>query len=425
MHCPTADSLFLRANGDFTCWDDVGSDRILLPWKAGTDMAAVYAPGGPCDKAARRLAKKLLPHPSSCPGCICLRPAGRWGFNPTTVDVMQVEPSVMCQLRCPACATPEERQARKPPRIMPRDVLEKILRDFRRAGVSIRSFDFSGHGEPLLNPQLPALIALAREMQPGSFIILRTNANGEPDPAILDDGTNQIHISIDGVDPESYAKYRAGGDFRRAWTFLDEMSRMARGRGSRTRIVWNYILFEHNSEVDQLRRAWRMAQESGVHELRFVLTHIGMWSRTITSGVELAKRLLDAEVPRRRIMVDTSRSLEERTSWKEWLKRSDMAYRTARRIWRYMARRSGNSRTVVTADYCTVDRRRIRRFLSIGLSHLQRGDREAANGMLRHAEELVRRPGKHNPRFDPAEYLGHLEAPLHELAEGLGRGRTG
>lgn len=425
MHCPAADSLFLRANGDFTCWDDVGSDRVLLPWDPGLDRSAAYAPGGPCGRAARRLAGALLPHPEVCPGCLCLRPSGRPGFSPRTVDVMQVEPSVLCGLECPACATRAERRARRPPRTMPRNILEKTLRDFSSAGIAVRTFDFSGHGEPLRNPDLPGLLALAREKQPDSFIILRTNANGEPDPAILDAGPSQIHMSIDGVDPESYAGYRVGGDFRKAWTFLAEMARMAGERDSGTRIVWNYILFEHNSRPHHLERAWRMARRSGVHELRFVLTHIGRWSRTITGGRGLSKALVEAGVPRSRIGVDTCRGMEARDGWKDWLQRNEAAYRAARRVWLYAARRPGRAGTVVTADYCTVSRRRIGGFLEVGLSVLRAGRREEAAGILRHVEALVRRPGEHNARYDPVEYMGPLEEPLSELAEGLGSGTSG
>lgn len=424
MRCPAADSLFLRANGDFTCWDDAGSDRILLPWDAGPHRSAAYSPGGPRHRAARRLAGGLLPHPEVCPGCLCLRPSGRMRLSPRTVDVLQVEPSVLCGLECPACATQAERRARRPPRTMPRNILEKTLRDFGRAGIAVRTFDFSGHGEPLQNPDLPGLLAVARKRQPDSFIILRTNANGEPDPAILDAGPSQIHMSIDGVDPESYAGYRVGGDFRKAWTFLAGMARMARARGSGTRTVWNYILFEHNSRPDHLKRAWRMARQSGVDELRFVLTHIGKWSRTITDGRGLSKALVEAGVPPSRIRVDTSRGREARNGWKDWLKGNEAAYRVARRIWLSAARRPDGAGPVVTADYCTVSRRRIRGFLEVGLSHLRAGRREAAEGILRHVEALVRRPGEHNPRYDPVEYMGPLQGPFSELAEGLGSGTS-
>jgi len=424
MHCPAADSLFLRANGDFTCWDDVGSDRILLPWDPGLDRSAVCSPGGPRDRAARRLSEKLLTHPDVCPGCLCLSPFGRPELNPHAVDVLQVEPSVMCHLECPACATQAERRARRPPRIMPPEVLERTLRDFGRAGIAVRTFDFSGHGEPLENPDLSGLLAMAREKQPDSYIILRTNANGEPDPAVLDAGPSQIHMSIDGVDPESYAGYRVGGDFRKAWTFLTEMARMARDRGSVTRTVWNYILFEHNSQPHHLERAWRMARQSGVHELRFVITHIGKWSQTITDDRRLWKALVEAAFPRSRIRVDTSRGMEARNGWKDWLKRNEAAYRTARRVWLYAARRPGRAGPVVTADYCTVSRRQIRGFLEVGLSHLRSGRREEAAAILRHVEALVRRPGEHNPRYDPAEYMGPLQGPFSELAESLGSGTS-
>lgn len=419
MRCPTVDSLFLRTNGDFACWDDAGSDRVLLPWDSGADMAAVYSREGPAAAAAERLAAQRLPDPAVCTGCSCLRPEGRPIFLPGTVDMLQVEPSVLCDLRCPACATQRQRLARKPPRVMPPDVLEKTLGDFEGADIGVRTIDFSGHGEPLRNPELPRLLSTARRIYPGSFTILRTNANGEPDPALFESGLGQIHMSIDGVDAESYAEYRIGGDFDVAWTFLQKVCRMVRVHGYGTRTVWNYILFGHNSGTSQLRRAWRMAQGSGVDELRFVLTRTGRWSRTVTTGKGLVAALRKAGVPRGRIRVDTGRGLEARTVWKDLLKRSDMAYRAARGLWRTATGRTTGSGPIVTADYCGVSQRRLQGFLRIGLTHLAAGRREAAAEILEHVRAAVRRPGRHNPRYDPGESLAALDPQRSELAGGL------
>lgn len=387
----------------------------------GRGRAAVYSREGPAAAAAERLAAQRLPDPAVCPGCICLRPGGRPAFVSGTVDVMQVEPSVLCDLHCPACATQRQRLARRPPRAMPPHVLERTLGDFRRAGIAVRIFDFSGHGEPLRNPELPGLLSAARRGQPGAFTILRTNANGPPDPALLEAGLDQIHMSIDGVDAESYAGYRIGGDFDTAWTFLLETCRMSRELGTGTRTVWNYVLFEHNSGPDHLRRAWRMARKSGVDELRFVLTRTGRWSRTVTTGRELAALLRKAGVPRGRVRVDTGRGLEMRTAWKDRLKRSDKAYRTARSLWRAVAGRTGGGGPIVTADYCRVSPRLLRGFLRIGLAHLAEGRREAAAEILGHVRAVVRRPKRHNPLYDPGEQLAALGQRLSELARGLGR----
>lgn len=419
MYCPTSDSLFLRANGDFVCWDDAGSDLILQRWEPCSDVSAVYSAGGPCAGAALRLSKQRLPQPDVCPGCACLRPYGSGAFNPGVVDVMQVEPSVLCGLSCPACASAEQRAARRQPWIMHPELFEKVLSDFQGAGIAIRAFDFSGHGEPLTNKELPVLLSLAERMQPDSHRILRTNANGEPDPAILKAGLTHLYASIDGVDQESYAPYRVGGDFQKAFAFLREMCCMNAEEGHRTRVVWNYILFEHNSSAEQLEQAWRMACDCGVDELRFVFTHIGRWSRTVSDEKALLDVLDHAGVPDSSIMVNTGKGMDMLGHWKNRLKHCDTAYRSFRRLWNCSLIRGRGARPIITADYCQVSAKRLQDAIGIGLSHLRKGRLEAANELLRHVEERVKKPGVHNRSYDPSEMLEVLGNPLTELKEAL------
>jgi hypothetical protein len=110
MQCPGADSLFLRANGNFVCWDDAGSDKVLQPYDIEKDMSRIFSDGGPCALIAKKLAGNILPFPETCPGCYCLSLRGSPCFNSRVLNVMQVEPSSRCTLECKACATPEERE---------------------------------------------------------------------------------------------------------------------------------------------------------------------------------------------------------------------------------------------------------------------------------------------------------------------------
>ena len=68
-------------------------------------------------------------------------------------------------------------------------------------------------GEPLLNPQLPEMIRIAREA--GLYTIVSTNAQAL-DPsmaqALVQAGLNRIIISMDGWTQATYEQYRRGGD---------------------------------------------------------------------------------------------------------------------------------------------------------------------------------------------------------------------
>ncbi|MCK4672073.1 MAG: hypothetical protein KAT47_05960, partial [Candidatus Aegiribacteria sp.] len=137
MRCPGADSLFLRANGDFVCWDDAGSDLVLQPYDPDKDMSRLFSDGGPCALISKKLAGNILPFPETCPGCYCLSPRGSPCFNSRIVNVMQVEPSSRCTLECIACATPEEREKLKLPHTLSPAVFRKVLQDFSRSGIDI------------------------------------------------------------------------------------------------------------------------------------------------------------------------------------------------------------------------------------------------------------------------------------------------
>ena len=79
------------------------------------------------------------------------------------------------------------------------------------------TMQFYFQGEPLLNKQLPEMIAIAHKM--GLYTILSTNAQSltkEVANALVTSGLSRVIVSIDGFSEESYAAYRVGGSLRKA-----------------------------------------------------------------------------------------------------------------------------------------------------------------------------------------------------------------
>ena len=97
---------------------------------------------------------------------------------------------------------------------MSMEVYERVLTQIE---ASVHTIQFYFQGEPLLNPQLPKMIARAHEQ--GLFTIVSTNAQALT-RALADElvksGLNRIIVSIDGFSEESYAAYRVGGSLHRA-----------------------------------------------------------------------------------------------------------------------------------------------------------------------------------------------------------------
>lgn len=151
----------------------------------------------------------------------------RWGICrvrhlPTFVSI---EPAHTCQLTCPDCALGAGQTAKGG--IMPLPTFEHIL---NQLAPSVHTMQFYFQGEPLLNPDLPKMIALAHEQH--IYTIVSTNAQAlTPLMAqqLTEAGLNRIIVSIDGFSQESYEQYRKGGSLHKALEGLQFLRNAQRG----------------------------------------------------------------------------------------------------------------------------------------------------------------------------------------------------
>ena len=124
---------------------------------------------------------------------------------------VSVEPSAVCQLRCPACPVGLSATRSVSPQggLMPRDLWERVLSQIKDSAWVVQ---FYFQGEPLLNKDLPLMIREAHDA--GLYTIVSTNAQAmtpELANALVAAGLDRIIISMDGLTQETYAAYRVGG----------------------------------------------------------------------------------------------------------------------------------------------------------------------------------------------------------------------
>ena len=82
---------------------------------------------------------------------------------------------------------------------------------------SVHTMQFYFQGEPLLNPDLPKMIALAHKRH--IYTIVSTNAQALTPllaQQLTEAGLNRIIVSIDGFSQTSYEQYRKGGSLHKA-----------------------------------------------------------------------------------------------------------------------------------------------------------------------------------------------------------------
>ena len=147
---------------------------------------------------------------------------------------VSVEPSAVCQLRCPACPVGLSATRSVSPQggLMPRDLWELVLSQIKDSAFVIQ---FYFQGEPLLNKDLPLMIREAHDA--GLYTIVSTNAQAmTPDlaSALVAAGLDRIIISMDGLTQESYSAYRVGGSLdqcKAALRYLREAKSVCQSEG--------------------------------------------------------------------------------------------------------------------------------------------------------------------------------------------------
>ena len=176
---------------------------------------------------------------------------------------VSVEPANYCQLRCPECpvgmASSSHRpiaNGQSPHRLMTIELFHRILDQVQ---ATAHTMQFYFQGEPLLNKQLPEMIAAAHRL--GLYTIVSTNAqalNPTMAQALIKSGLNRIIVSIDGFSEESYAAYRVGGNLHKALEGLQHLANAKAEFHSHIRIELQVLRLKSNEhEWDWIKKNYR------------------------------------------------------------------------------------------------------------------------------------------------------------------------
>ena len=182
---------------------------------------------------------------------------------------VSVEPANFCQLHCPECPVGlrgERREAKgergTPPLVgagrglLTMQLFYRILDQVKE---HTHTMQFYFQGEPLLNKQLPEMIAMAHQV--GLYTIVSTNAqalNRSTAEALVKSGLSRIIVSIDGFSEESYAAYRVGGSLHKALEGLQHLANAKAELHSRIRIELQVLRLRSNEhEWDWIKKNYK------------------------------------------------------------------------------------------------------------------------------------------------------------------------
>ncbi|OQY28596.1 MAG: hypothetical protein B6244_06725 [Candidatus Cloacimonetes bacterium 4572_55] len=173
-----------------------------------------------------------------------------WG----TPLMLMVEPTNICNLKCPMCPSGAGELTRPAGNL----TLDRFKQIIDEVGDGLVLILFWNQGEPYLNKNFNQMTAYAKTKN----IPVMTSTNGHflrtmnAVDSVIDSGLDEIIISMDGVDQESYERYRVGGNFQRVIDGMELLSRRKRERNTaRPLIHLQFLVMKHNQEkINEIKR---------------------------------------------------------------------------------------------------------------------------------------------------------------------------
>jgi radical SAM protein with 4Fe4S-binding SPASM domain len=181
-----------------------------------------------------------------------------------TVDgypyMLQIEPTNMCNLKCPVCPAGTDRLERER-RHMQLGEFKSLIDDMQEYLLFLILWEW---GEPFMHPQLPEMIKYASERDIKT--LTSTNAhflhNDTYLKRILTSGLTTLIIAIDSLEQDMYEVYRKKGRLSKAVEGLRRVVQLKRELKSTTRINLRMVIMKQNEH--ELARMRSFAKEVGV-----------------------------------------------------------------------------------------------------------------------------------------------------------------
>jgi len=188
-----------------------------------------------------------------------------------------IEPTNHCNLKCPECPSGLGALTR-PLGLLNFDDFKNWIDQIKNTGFYVQLFF---QGEPFINKHLPEMIKYAQAND--IYISISTNGhfvNEKNVDHVLNNAPNKLIYSVDGLDEESYQKYRVGGTFKQA----DEGLRILIKRKKESNqkipyIEFQFIVMKQNEH--QLEEVRKYCDEVGVDKLVFKTMQISSYENAI------------------------------------------------------------------------------------------------------------------------------------------------
>jgi len=176
-----------------------------------------------------------------------------------------IEPTNYCNLKCPECPSGLGALTR-PLGMLSVDDFKLIIDQIKDTGFYVQLYF---QGEPYINKHLPEMIKYAQSKN--IYISISTNGhyiNQKTVDNILENAPDKLIFSMDGLDEESYRKYRVGGSFKKADSGLRMLiKRRNELKKKKPYVEFQFIVMKQNEH--QLDDVKKYCKDAGVDKLVF------------------------------------------------------------------------------------------------------------------------------------------------------------
>lgn len=204
----------------------------------------------------------------------------------------QVETAIACNLDCIMCPWRTVRQHHDSDGILSPAVWNALRPHLKE----VESIDFSGGGEPLLQPRLIEWICEAHDsgcetgfLTNGLLLAEKTVQN------ILTAGVDWVAVSMDGASADIYDRIRKGSDFKRICKNIIKLSSIRTEK--KPKLALNFVIMPIN--VHQLRDMVQLADDLGMDQINFKQCDVtrgedgkghGLFSNRESKGIRRLKK---------------------------------------------------------------------------------------------------------------------------------------
>lgn len=178
--------------------------------------------------------------------------ASDWSWGSVAIDTVQVEVTSDCNLQCPGCLrTLRRKMGRWSNEHMSAALFARVLANLP----SCRALILNGTGEPMLNPDICAIVRQARDSGKFAGITFNSNALAQTVGAYLDvakAGLSFLSISVDSLTQDVADKVRSGTKVEKLAARIQELAQALPIPLTITCVVTKDNLFDIGETLSQL-----------------------------------------------------------------------------------------------------------------------------------------------------------------------------